>query len=190
MLRRQLLISAAAGPLLAAPFLARAQVQLRDLASLLAATGGFVRWLELSQRAGMLDTLRSPQPMTLFAPTESAFDRMPAGIWTDLVGPATGGPDQARLRALVSHHILLGVRTTVAEKGRVEDVPSLNGGLLRLDGTGPSLTVAIARPSGGPIANNPMGAGGFHLQPPAQVTLADLAASNGVLHAIDRVLLP
>jgi uncharacterized surface protein with fasciclin (FAS1) repeats len=195
MLTRRILFGAALGSTLAAPAILRAQVAVSgDIAKILAGTSEFSRFVEFVQRAGEINTLQGTQALTVFAPTNAAFDRAPVGLLQDLLGQTagsqSGSPDQFRLRAMVTHHFIAGVATTASMRGAVRDVPSLNGGLVRIDGTGAVPTVAIARPSGGPSSNFGTGAGGQNIQPPARIVFADLMASNGIVQGIDNLLLP
>ncbi|EHL95476.1 fasciclin domain protein [Acetobacteraceae bacterium AT-5844] len=195
MLTRRTVFGAAFGSMLAAPAVLRAQVAVTgDIATILAGVSDFSRFVEIAQRAGEIDRLKGTQALTVFAPTNAAFDRMPAGLLQDLLGQSqgsqAGSPDQFRLKALVTHHIVAGVVTVQTMRGGQRDIPSLNGGLVRLDGTGSVPTIAVARPSGGPSSNFGTGVGGQNVQPPARIVLADVLASNGVVQGIDHVLLP
>lgn len=195
MLTRRTVFGAAFGSMLAMPAVLRAQVAVTgDIATILAGVSDFSRFVEIAQRAGEIDRLKGTQALTVFAPTNAAFDRMPAGLLQDLLGQSqgsqAGSPDQFRLKALVTHHIVPGVVTVQTMRGGQRDIPSLNGGLVRLDGTGSVPTIAVARPSGGPSSNFGTGVGGQNVQPPARIVLADVLASNGVVQGIDHVLLP
>jgi len=179
---------------LALPFLARAQTVpgavTGDLAQTLASRPGFGKFLGLCQRAGLRDRLMGTAQLTVFAPTDAAFDRMPVSLLNDLVGDGQNAPDPVRLPALVSHHMISGMFLAGSLKDRVADMPSVNGGLLRVDGRSGGLTVAITQPAGGAGSNFGTGAGGLHIQGPARIVQTDIIASNGVVHAIDKVLLP
>jgi uncharacterized surface protein with fasciclin (FAS1) repeats len=195
MMTRRTIFGAALGTALAAPSILRAQVAVAgDIAKVLAGTSEFSRFVELAQRSGQIAQLQGTQAITVFAPTNAAFDRAPVGLLQDLLGQTAGSqagsPDQVRLTALVTHHMIVGVATTQNMRGAVRDVPSLNGGLVRIDGTGAVPTIAVARPSGGPSSNYATGAGGQNVQPAARIVLADILASNGVVQGIDNLLLP
>jgi uncharacterized surface protein with fasciclin (FAS1) repeats len=190
MIARRPLLGATAA-LTALPWIARAQpAPTRDLLQTLAAEPQFSRFLALCQRSGLAARLAGNAPLTVFAPTDAAFDRMPVNVLNDLVGDNRNSPDPVRLPALVSHHLMAGAAPLAALRGQVADQPSLNGGLLRLDGRGEGVTVAVAQPAGGPASNFGTGVGGLNLQSPARVLRADILASNGIVHAIDKVLLP
>jgi uncharacterized surface protein with fasciclin (FAS1) repeats len=194
MLHRRTLFGASFAATLAAPAVLRAQVaSMSDIANTLAGVPQFSRFLELAQRGGELVRMRGTQELTVFVPVNAALERNP-GLLQDLLGMESGNQagsaDQFRLGALLTHHMLAGVTTTQNLAGQVRDVPTLNGGLVRLDGRSAPATIAVAKPSGGPSSNFGTGVGGQNLQPPARIVMPDLMASNGIVHGIDNVLLP
>ena len=87
---------------------ANTQVANRDVLGVLASRGSFDRFLGLCQRAAVTEDLRAPGPFTVFAPTDAAFNRIPASLIEDLVGEGQGTPDMARLRALLTYHVATG----------------------------------------------------------------------------------
>lgn len=203
MYTRRLALGAAA--LLATPAILRAQTVIQaapgtsplpsapDLPNRLAASPEFSKFVELLQVSGMINDLRGTQPLTVFAPTNAAIDSIPAIVLQDLTGRSQrqdASPDTVRLRALVAHHVISGQHLSPEFLGRVQDVPSRNGGLVRVDGSGRVMTVKVAVPEGGASSNYATGAGGFNIQPPAEVVRADIMASNGVIHAINGVMIP
>jgi uncharacterized surface protein with fasciclin (FAS1) repeats len=109
--------------------------------------------------AGLGDTLRGPGPFTVFAPTNDAFNAVPAKTLDAL------GKDPSLLKSVLTYHVL---------SGKVAAADLKNGPAKTVQGS----TVAVAR------------AGAFVTVDEAVVTTADLPASNGVVHMIDRVLLP
>jgi len=114
---------------------------------------------KLLNDAGLADALRAPGPYTLFAPSDDAFKAVPAKTMAELAA------DPARLKAVLSYHVVPGSLTTEAVK---------NGNQKSLEGA----NLAVAK------------AGTFVTVEDAMVQQADLGASNGVVHVIDRVLLP
>jgi uncharacterized surface protein with fasciclin (FAS1) repeats len=112
--------------------------------------------------AGLGDVLAAPGPLTLFAPTEAAFARLAPGVLDELLRPE----NRARLRALLLNHVVAGNLPAA----------SLGGGarLLTLDGGTLEVT---------------SGANGLAVDG-ALVTGADVGTRNGVIHFIDRVLVP
>jgi uncharacterized surface protein with fasciclin (FAS1) repeats len=122
--------------------------------------------------AGLTETLSGAQPYTLFAPTEAAFQKLPAGAANGLLAPDAKG----RLVALLSGHIVPGM-VTAADLGRAIDrgkgkaqLATVGGSDLSFSRDGDSIVVTDA-------------AGGQ-----ARVTQADSLQSNGVVHSIDGVL--
>jgi uncharacterized surface protein with fasciclin (FAS1) repeats len=121
--------------------------------------------------AGLTETLSGAQPYTLFAPTESAFQKLPGGAG-GLLAPESKG----RLVALLTGHIVPGV-VTAADLGRAIDrgkgkaqLATVGGSTLGFSRSGDSIVVTDA-------------AGGQ-----ARITSADRLASNGVVHSVDGVL--
>ncbi len=112
------------------------------------------------QKTTFVDTLKGPGPFTVFAPTDDAFDNLPEGSVNRLLA------DPAKLTAILAYHIVPG-RFTTANAARLSSaVTTLEGSDLRVAST-PSITL-----------------NGAHIVQP------DLLADNGVLHAIDQVLIP
>ncbi len=109
--------------------------------------------------AGLTDTLRSPGPFTVFAPTNDAFKSVPAATLTAL------GNDKERLKAVLMYHVVP-ARVLAAE---VKNGPAK---------TAQGANVALAK------------SGTFVTVDDAVVTSPDIAATNGVVHVVDRVLLP
>ena len=111
---------------------------------------------------GLVDTLSGPGPFTVFAPTNEAFTALPAGVLANLLKPE----NKAQLDNVLTYHVVAGaVRAEALKDG--EKIKTLQG---------EELTVRIA---GGDVFINS-----------ANVTTADVTASNGVVHIIDGVLLP
>lgn len=124
--------------------------------------------------AGLVDTLASGGPFTVFAPTDAAFARLPAGTVDSLLMPA----NRDKLRAVLTYHVVPG-KVTAAQ---LVDAIKSNGGKVDLTTVqGGTLT---ARLSGGSVALTDA-AGGT-----AMVTTADLMQSNGVIHVTNAVSLP
>ncbi len=116
------------------------------------------------QAAGLVDTLSARGPFTVFAPTNAAFARLPAGTVESLLLPE----NRETLTNILTYHVVPGLMTgefLTGQRGRIEMV---NGDFIHLDATGPV----------------------FHVNRTTRVTAADIDASNGVIHVIDAVLLP
>jgi uncharacterized surface protein with fasciclin (FAS1) repeats len=123
---------------------------------------------------GLVDTLASPGPFTVFAPTNTAFEKLPAGTVGTLVKPE----NKATLTKILTYHVVAGKLTSTDIVGAIK-----NGG-----GSATLTTVAgeklTARLSGNSVVITD-GKGGQ-----SAVTTVDVMQSNGVVHVIDSVLLP
>ena len=110
--------------------------------------------------AGLVETLQGEGPFTVFAPTNAAFEALPAGLLEKLLLPENVGV----LTAILTYHVVAGkVMSTDVTAG---DVPSVEGS-----------TIAVTT-DGGVKVNG------------ANVVAVDVAASNGVIHVIDAVIVP
>jgi uncharacterized surface protein with fasciclin (FAS1) repeats len=124
--------------------------------------------------AGLVDTLASRGPFTVFAPTDAAFAKLPAGTVDTLLKPA----NRDQLRSVLTYHVVSGKMTSaqlveaIRKGGGQATLTTVQGGTLtaRLSGN----SVAITDAAGGT----------------AMVTTADLVQSNGVIHVTDAVSLP
>ncbi len=141
------------------PVQARAQGDIVDVAS---QAGVFNTLLAAAQAAGLVDTLRSDGPLTLFAPTDAAFAALPHGTVERLLRPE----NRAALQAVLTYHVVPGRITSDQLAGRTSAPVTVNGAILAIDGRN------------GVQVNS------------ATVVTADIAASNGVIHVIDTVLMP
>jgi uncharacterized surface protein with fasciclin (FAS1) repeats len=124
--------------------------------------------------AGLVETLKGAGPFTVFAPTNAAFEKLPAGTVDNLLMPA----NKNALTGILTYHVVAGKLDAAAViaaikkgNGKVE-VPTLAGG---------KLTATIE--NGKVILTDEKGQ-------KSTVVVADLKASNGVIHVIDGVLLP
>ncbi len=126
------------------------------------------------QAAGLVDTLASPGPFTVFAPTNAAFGKLPAGTVDTLLKPESKGT----LTAVLTYHVVPGTLTAADLAANAQ----ANGGKATLTTVqGAKLTVwgedgkwYVTDAKGGK----------------AQITIADVKQSNGVIHVVDGVLLP
>jgi uncharacterized surface protein with fasciclin (FAS1) repeats len=112
------------------------------------------------EAAGLVDTLKGPGPFTVFAPTDAAFAKLPAGTLDSLLA----NPDQ--LRAVLTYHVVAGA-DSAADVSMLQQATTLEG---------EDVTINAAN---GMVEVND-----------ATVTTPDIMASNGVIHVIDTVLLP
>ena len=125
--------------------------------------------------AGLVDTLQGAGPFTVFAPTNAAFAKLPAGTVETLLKPE----NKATLTKVLTYHVVPGRMTAVSLMKAVKEgegeahLKTVAGETLTVKQAGPGkLTVTDAK---GDVAN---------------VTIADVLQSNGVIHVIDTVLLP
>ncbi len=125
--------------------------------------------------AGLVDTLEGAGPFTVFAPTNAAFAKLPAGTVDTLLKPE----NKAMLTKVLTYHVVPGRMTAVSLMKAVKDgegeahLKTVAGEDLTVKQAGPGkLTVTDAK---GDVAN---------------VTIADVLQSNGVIHVVDTVLLP
>lgn len=126
------------------------------------------------QAAGLVETLSGPGPFTVFAPTNAAFAKLPAGTVESLTQPA----NREALTRILTYHVVAG-RVSAADLGAQIDagggratLTTVQGGTLTATREGQSIRLTDA-------------AGGTAL-----VTAADIAGSNGVIHVIDTVVMP
>lgn len=124
--------------------------------------------------AGLVETLKGPGPFTVFAPTNAAFDALPAGTVDTLLKPE----NKAMLSGILTYHVVPGkmdaaalTKAIAAGKGKAM-LKTVAGGNLTATTQGGKVMVMDEK-------------GGS-----ATVTIADVMQSNGVIHVVDKVLLP
>ena len=124
--------------------------------------------------AGLVDTLSSPGPFTGFAPTNAAFGALPAGTVETLVKPE----NKATLTGILTYHVVAG-RMTAAD---LAAAVKAGGGQARLK-TVNGQTLTVTRRGMGLMLTDTKGG-------VAHVTIGDVMQSNGVIHVVDKVLMP
>ena len=124
--------------------------------------------------AGLVDTLNSPGPFTVFAPTDDAFAKLPAGTVETLVKPE----NKAELVKILTYHVVPG---RISSKQLMHMIKKGHGKAMLKTVQGEDLTATM---SGGHIMLTDAKGG------TATVTTADVFQSNGVIHVIDTVLMP
>ena len=124
------------------------------------AAGQFKTLVALVKEAGLAGTLQGKGPVTVFAPTDAAFAKVPKATLAALKH------DRAKLRAVLLYHVLKG-KVTAAKVVKLRSVKTLNGQSLKIRVSHGKVTIGGAR-----------------------IVKTDIAASNGVIHVIDRVLIP
>ena len=133
-----------------------------DIVDTAVAAGSFKTLVAAVTAAGLVETLKSAGPFTVFAPSDDAFAKLPAGTVDDLVKPE----NKDKLAAILTLHVLSGAVHAADVAGKTLSPASVNGEELAVDGTD------------GVTVNG------------AKVTSADIACTNGVIHVIDAVLMP
>jgi uncharacterized surface protein with fasciclin (FAS1) repeats len=128
------------------------------------AAGQFKTLLAAAQAAGLADSLATTSPITVFAPTDAAFAKLPKGTVESLLRPENG----EKLRAILLYHVVP-ARVTAA------DVPTHPTSVGTLN---PNAKLQVLRRHGRVHVNG------------VRVVKADIMADNGVIHVIDRVLMP
>jgi uncharacterized surface protein with fasciclin (FAS1) repeats len=111
---------------------------------------------------GLVETLKGPGPFTVFAPTDAAFAKLPAGTVEDLLKPE----NKAKLTAILTYHVVPGA--VMAEQvTKLSEAKTVNGAMVK-----------VSTEHGKVMIND------------AQVVTPDIETSNGVIHVIDTVILP
>ncbi len=147
---------AAAGIAALSMSVASAQGTIVDVA---AGNSNFSTLVTAVKAAGLVETLSSKGPFTVFAPTNDAFAKLPAGTVEGLL------KDPAKLRSILTYHVVPGV--VKAADVKTGAAKTANGA-----------SIAVQVGNGKVMVDN------------AQVIATDVMASNGVIHAIDSVILP
>ena len=159
---------AAVAALLTLPTLASAQMKakekktMKNIVQVAVEAGSFNTLVAAVKAAGLAETLQGPGPFTVFAPTDAAFAKLPAGTVEALLA------DKEKLASILTYHVVSG-------KVMAGDIVKANGAKPTTV-NGQALDIVLT--DGKVYVNG------------AQVVTADIAASNGVIHVIDTVLLP
>ena len=134
----------------------------KDIVDVAAEAGTFNTLIAAATAADLVDALKAEGPLTVFAPTDDAFAKLPAGTVEMLLKPE----NKEKLQAVLLYHVVEG-GVTSAEVVKLSTAKTLQGD-----------TVDISVKMGKVYIDN------------AQVIAADVEASNGVIHVIDTVLMP
>ncbi len=140
--------------------------KLSDIVDTAVADGRFTTLVAAVQAAGLVDTLKGEGPFTVFAPTDEAFAKLPAGTVEDLLKPE----NLETLKNILLYHV-------VAGKVMAADVVTLDGKMADTALEGQQLAITVKD-------------GKVYLNDTVQVIITDVETSNGVIHVIDAVLLP
>ncbi len=126
------------------------------------AAGNFKTLAAALDAAGLIGTVKGSGPFTVFAPTDAAFAKLPAGTVENLLKPE----NKAQLTAILTYHVVAG-KIMAADVVKLTEAKTVNGKMLKVKVNGGSVMINDAK-----------------------VTSADIGATNGVIHVIDSVVLP
>ena len=133
-----------------------------DIVDTAVGAGSFNTLVAAVQAAGLADTLKGEGPFTVFAPTDDAFAKLPAGTVEDLLKPE----NKDKLAAILTYHVVSG-KVMAKDVMTMKEAKTVNGGM-----------VMISMDADTVMVDN------------AKVVQADVECSNGVIHVIDTVILP
>jgi uncharacterized surface protein with fasciclin (FAS1) repeats len=153
---------AAAAVFAVSSFALSAQAYAADIVDTAIAAGNFKTLVAAVQAAGLVDTLKGTGPFTVFAPTDEAFAKLPAGTVDDLLKPE----NKDKLVAILTYHVVPGKVMAADVTGKETKAKTVQGSEITVNGT-----------------NGVMVDG-------AKVVQADIVADNGVIHVIDAVIMP
>jgi uncharacterized surface protein with fasciclin (FAS1) repeats len=134
----------------------------KDIVDTAVAAGDFKTLAAALQAAGLVDTLKGAGPFTVFAPTDEAFAKLPAGTVEDLLKPE----NKQKLVSILTYHVVAG-DVMAKDVLKLSEAKTLNGKELKI-----------------------MVEGGKVMVDGANLTKTDIQCSNGVIHVIDSVLIP
>ena len=134
-----------------------------DIVDTAVSNGSFNTLVAAVKAADLVDTLKGKGPFTVFAPTDEAFAKLPAGTVEDLLKPE----NRARLQAILTYHVLAG-KVLAADVVKLTSATTVQG---------QDVGIKVSDAGGVSIDN-------------AQVVKTDIETSNGVIHVIDTVMLP
>ena len=150
------------GMVVAAANVTAADAPTKDIVDTAVAAGSFTTLAKALEAAGLVETLKGAGPFTVFAPTDEAFAKLPAGTLDTLLKPE----NRAKLTRILTYHVVPG-RVMAADVVKLHSATAVSGD-----------TIAIATHGGGVTVDN------------AHVVKTDIVATNGVIHVIDAVILP
>jgi len=134
----------------------------KDIVDTAVAAGSFKTLAKALQAADLVDTLKGAGPFTVFAPTDEAFAKLPAGTLESLLKPE----NKSKLQRILKYHVVAG-KVMAADVVKLRSAKAVSGD-----------TVRIAAGDGGVTVDG------------AKVVKTDIAATNGVIHVIDSVIVP
>ena len=138
------------------------RAQDKDIVDTAVGAGQFKTLAAALQAAGLVETLKGKGPFTVFAPTDAAFAKLPAGTVETLLKPE----NKAKLAAILTYHVVPG-KVMATDVVKVKEAKTVQGGSVKVNAMGGKVMIDNAT-----------------------VAKADVMASNGVIHVIDTVLMP
>ena len=138
------------------------QMPSKDIVDTAVAAGSFNTLVAAVKAADLVDTLKGPGSFTVFAPTDEAFAKLPAGTVDELLKPE----NKAKLQAILTYHVVAG-KVMAKDAMKLHMAKTVNG---------EELTIKASK--GTVMIDN------------AKVVQADILCTNGVIHVIDTVILP
>ena len=161
---KQFVMGVAAASLLTigAVKMSAASDQSKDIVDTAVAAGSFKTLATALAAADLVDTLKGAGPFTVFAPTDEAFAKLPAGTLESLLKPE----NKAQLRRILTYHVVAG-KVMAADVVKLKSAKAVSGDMVSITVMGSGVTVNRSK-----------------------IVKADIAASNGVIHVIDTVLIP
>lgn len=133
-----------------------------DIVTTAVSAGQFKTLAAALTAAGLVDTLKGKGPFTVFAPTDEAFAKLPAGTVDDLLKPE----NKAKLTSILTYHVVPG-KVMAADVVKLKEAKTVEGSAVKISATGGKVKVDNAN-----------------------VVKTDIGASNGVIHVIDTVIMP
>ena len=134
----------------------------KDIVGTAVEAGQFKTLAAALDAAGLVSALQAPGPFTVFAPTDDAFAKLPAGTVENLLKPE----NKQQLVEILTYHVVPG-KVMAADVAGVDEAKTLNGKMIEVEVEGSAVKINDAN-----------------------VTAVDIPASNGVIHVIDQVILP
>ena len=162
MLRQAFVGTVAAVAIAAVASVTPVRAQNADIVDTAVAAGSFTTLAKALQAADLVSTLKGSGPFTVFAPTDEAFAKLPAGTLDTLLKPE----NKDQLRRVLTYHVVPG-KVMAADAAKLTSAKAVSGDAIAINARGGNVMVEKAR-----------------------VIKADVAASNGVIHVIDAVILP
>ncbi|WP_245314557.1 fasciclin domain-containing protein [Sinorhizobium alkalisoli] len=134
----------------------------KDIVDTAAGAGQFQTLAAAIDAAGLTETLKGAGPFTVFAPTDDAFTKLPAGTVENLLKPE----NREKLISVLTYHVVPG-KVMAADVVKLNEAKTVNGKMVTIKASGDGVMINDAN-----------------------VTATDIDASNGVIHVLDEVILP